>query len=343
MSTGKFGDFMKINKNVLLNTTAFIVGAGCAIGAAVVTSKIAAIALVIFATIALTILIVRAIKAVVNHCKQKQTSSEQIQTLTIETVTIEKIVSLEKEGYHSFKNTTFAGENNKNNIDFVNVFPEQGLAYIADGTGHAVNEIKYNLFSKFWPQFDEEIKKLPSCANFDEWQKAVEQLILKESSKFESQVASNSSLIITQLLQGDDGKCYLFYYAIGDSDLFCLHQDDMWTELTYHVERPIKENNKPTQRSGNFGGNCTGSHKVSGLIEVKPGDKIIALTDGATVNDCMDEEDLKGIFKNSGTPEELLDQLWNRLQKEVENGKIDSNNRKKSDDVSAFIMVVPNN
>ncbi|WP_059358955.1 SpoIIE family protein phosphatase [Parachlamydia acanthamoebae] len=244
------------------------------------------------------------------------------------------VLHLEKSTYSCYVGTTHVPtkEDRGGIIDFTKVFPIKGLAYIADGSGHAVSAVKQEAYADLWKEFDERIGELSHPESPVACQKQLESLLSDQSKKFEEKGYA-STLIVTQLIAGADGKKYLAHVAVGDSDLYCLRKNGRLEQIT-------SMNKDDPSRNTELAGDVRQMHR--GLTEVHPGDKIIGVTDGIT--DFMSKDILRSILLEKGTtPENLGTKLFNRLLQGNSKGSksLKREDSSDSDDISVFFMTVP--
>lgn len=104
------------------------------------------------------------------------------------------------------------------NVDFVNVFPDQGFAYVADTVGHNYKKKgqinKYEQISTLWGQFDELV---PEQLNeeYDAETKANNLYKLIEKIHMQFEIFGKSSTFASITLSQDDPNVYIM--GIGDS------------------------------------------------------------------------------------------------------------------------------
>lgn len=241
---------------------------------------------------------------------------------------------LKKGSYSSYVGSTSIPQQPESAgiIDFTKVFPEKGLAYIADGTGHAVEAQKQKAYAELWEIFDKEITEQSNIKSPEACQEQLKSLLTTQSKRF-GEKGYASTLIISQLIIGLDGKKSLAHVAVGDSDLYCLRKNGQLELIT-------SSNINDPSRGAELSGDTRKMHK--GFTEVNQGDKVIGITDG--ISDFMSEETLKSVLLDIDTTSENLgDKLYKRLIEGNCKGEkaLDRTDRKKSDDISVFMMIMP--
>lgn len=224
-------------------------------------------------------------------------------------------------------------------LDFVHVFPEIGSAYIADGTGHGKVD-KHNLLEQIWNEFNKKFVseyKNTVINDLSQVKSFLKNSLLQLSDSFEK-VGTASTFSLAMIIEFE-GKKYVVSAHAGDSALIHVNRKGLITHITpSDAKHPANKIELSTLNAR--------SPIFIDICAVQPGDKIFGLTDG--ILDFLPTKILNSILNNYSPSSaiNLLDQLKQSIEnpnsKNNSPKQFDSKNKNGSDDISAFILVVPN-
>jgi hypothetical protein len=220
-------------------------------------------------------------------------------------------------------------------IDFARVFPECGIAYIADVTGHGNPEKRAQLeivWNKFNQDFISDYKAQAANLYNDQIAQFMKNHFVKLNKEIEN--AGTGSTFSLAILIEIRGKKWLASSHVGDSALIHVDIGGCVTNITKadQLEFPSINGNSSIQFDWR---------------EVRSGDKIYGVTDGVT--DFLPREILHSILLDKDTNEvNFLERIENaivtsNIKEDRSKGikEYDPKNKNRSDDISAFVMVVP--
>jgi hypothetical protein len=225
-------------------------------------------------------------------------------------------------------------------LDFVHVFPEIGSAYVADGTGHGKvdkhNQLKEQVWDEFNKKFASEYKNTV-INDISQIKVFLKDHLLQLSGLFEKKAGTASTFSLAMIVEFE-GRKYVVSAHAGDSALIHINRKGHINHITpSDAEHPA---NKIELSALN------GKSPIFiDVRPVQPGDKIFGLTDG--ILDFLPAKILNSILQKYSPSNgiNLLDQLKQAIEnpqsKDNSPKKFDPKNKNGSDDISAFLLVVP--
>lgn len=232
---------------------------------------------------------------------------------------------------------TYHSENGEEGVlDFVHIFPECATAYIADGTGHGNPTVRANKLEPIWDKFNRDFVSRFKSEMLGTHDKAqvlhfMKSILLDINTSFE--IAGTASTFSMAIIVEINQKKYVCSAHVGDSSL--------WHETKGEIHRLTPES--PLELSS-LSKNSSIHLRIK---EVQTGDKIYGFTDGVT--DFLPAEVLHSILCHQPIdPLNLLEEIKTAIvhptfQRDnyVNVKKLDPTNKNYSDDIAAFVMVVP--
>lgn len=260
-----------------------------------------------------------------------------------------KLVNLSQ--YNCGVSTTYhpdgSSEENDNNgiLDFVHVIPEMGCAYVAGGTGHGEPEKRIEL-EHIWNEFNRNLPLMCKEAKFENLVNVevfLNQQLVELSRTFKDKDGT-ASFSITMIVKFE-GKSYAISAHVGNSALIHMDRKGHLTFITpINREDPANKLELPSLEDS--------SPIFYSVHPVKAGDRIFGLTDG--IIDFLPSKTLKSILQKfkTETNDQIIDKLKNAIEqtqskdasskpKDKASKEFDPKDKNKSDDLSAFVLVVP--
>ncbi|MBS4169461.1 MULTISPECIES: hypothetical protein [unclassified Neochlamydia] len=253
----------------------------------------------------------------------------------IDPLFITKTMSIQSWGCEA--SATYHSEDTEQGVlDFVHVFPECATAYIADGTGHGNPGVRANKLEPIWNKFNGDfVSKFKSemlgTHDKDQVLLFMKSVLLDINTSFE--IAGTASTFSMAIILEIDQKKYVCSAHVGDSSL--------WHETRGEIHRLTPES------SLELSSLSKNSSIHLEIKEVQTGDKIYGFTDGVT--DFLPAEILHSILCHQQIdPIHLLEEIKAAIvhptferDNYVNIKKLDPTDKNSSDDIAAFIMVVP--
>lgn len=274
----------------------------------------------------------------INRKIQIRNASHWIQKINciLPTVTVKIFECAASTTYHP-KNLT-SEQDQEGVLDFAHVFPEIGTAYIGDGTSHGKPESRKKL-EPLWREFNQTFIAAYENSKLFDSQTQVEVFLRKctldLSTNFETKgIASTFSL---SMLIEINGKKHVASIHAGDSTLLHVTKDGAVYRII-PVDSPANQSELSSLND---------SRIYFNMREVQSGDRIVGMTDGIT--DFIPEAKLDTLLKHDKT---IQGNLLAKLEQAIKDlaaddqeypgiTKLDPTVKSKSDDISAFMMVVP--